>query len=279
MKINHNKKRNVGIIYEMLLKYISINLVEGNQDKVALAKNILKKHYRKGTEMYKEHKLFEALLRTKDTPESVASKILESAKTAARNHDGQKLHAEKSKLIKEINYKLSKESFYKQKIEDYRNYATIQTALNLWRKPHIDDVQKLVTVEVKIHEMLTQNENVSNVEDLKTPNVNNLSVKIMMEKFNSRYSSVLNEDQQSIIKSYIFSKGNDDYILEMSKRIKKEAIKEIKFYMNENKNPTLKNNYSKVLNNLSNFNIVEVNDDLIGKILTVSKLRQEILEN
>ena len=279
MKINHNKKRNVGIIYEMLLKYISKSIVEGNEKNATLAKNILKRHYKKGSEMYKEYKLFEALLRTNEMSDVLASKIMEHAKAAAKNHDNKKLHGEKSKLIKEINYKLNKETFYKQKIEDYKNYATVQTALNLWRKPHIEDVQKLVTVESRIYKMLTSENKSCDISDHQTPEIDNLTVKIMMEKFNSKYSSILNDDQQSIIKSYIFSDKNNDNIIETARIIKEKAIKELTLYMNENNNPTLKNNYLTVLENLKDFKIQEVNDDMIGKILTISKLRQEILEN
>jgi hypothetical protein len=62
-------------------------------------------------------------------------------------------------------------------------------------------------------------------------------------------------------------------------KLKESAITEVKKYMEENKNATLQRNYDIVLENLNGFKIGEVNDDLISKILTISKLRQELLEN
>lgn len=280
MKINHNKKRNVGIIYEMLLKYISKSLVEENANNAIMAKAILKKHYRKGTELYREHKLFEALMRTNGIPENAALKIIESAQRACKDHDSKKLHSEKSSLIKEINYKIGKSTFYNQKIENYRDYATVQTAINMWRKGKVDDFQKLLVIEGKIVKMLTEEVQEETLSEHKNSQINNLTVKIMLEKFNSKYSSVLNKEQQDIIKEYIFSNSkNEKALIESAKKIQNKTISDLKRFMLNNSNQTLKSNYEVVLKNIQEFNITEINDDTIGKTLTMSKLCQEILEN
>ncbi len=278
MKINHNKKRNVGIIYEMLLKTISKNLVEGNEDKAKIAKSILKKYYKNGTEVYKEHRLFDALIKTNEVSEGVANRILETAKDAAQNHDYQKLHFEKSKMIKEINYKLDRKDFYNQKIKNYRNFATVQNMLNIWRSEKVADLKSLVLYESKVRNILMSEVKNDILENHKNPSIDNLTVKIMMEKFNSKYSTLLNEEQRDIIKSYIFSSKDEDYLIEKAEKIKKMTLKNIKNFINENKNPTLETKYSQVSESIKNVNISKVDDEMIGKTLTMSKLCQEILE-
>ena len=49
--MKHNKKRNVGIIYELLLKYISKNILEGNKVEAKKATRIVESRFKKGTEL------------------------------------------------------------------------------------------------------------------------------------------------------------------------------------------------------------------------------------
>ena len=51
--MKHNKKRNVGIVYELLLKHISTKLLEGNKKEAKIATRLIEKHFKKGTELYK----------------------------------------------------------------------------------------------------------------------------------------------------------------------------------------------------------------------------------
>ena len=54
----HNKKRNVGLLHEQLVRHASEMTVEGNQEKTAEAVDILMKHYSKNSELLKEFRLF-----------------------------------------------------------------------------------------------------------------------------------------------------------------------------------------------------------------------------
>ena len=120
----HNKKRNVGIIYEQLLSSLSRSLVEGKSGEVKIIKGLIDKHFRPGTELYKEFRLFQAMVKTSVPRESLAIKILEEAKSASCNLNSQKLQIEKSLLIKDINHKIADGNFYNQRVNEYRDYAT-----------------------------------------------------------------------------------------------------------------------------------------------------------
>ena len=81
---SHNKKRNVGIIYEQLILTVSKGIVENNQATVKNAKNIIRRHFKPGTELYREHKLFQALVKPYIDNNSLATAILGEAKKACR---------------------------------------------------------------------------------------------------------------------------------------------------------------------------------------------------
>ena len=106
------------------------SLVEGNNEKYRTVSSIMKRHFRPGTELYREFRLFNALAKMCVDKDAIALRILAEAKAAAIDFNAHKLRTEKSTLIKEINHKLNDPEFYQQRIENYRSYATIQTLLN-----------------------------------------------------------------------------------------------------------------------------------------------------
>ena len=48
------------------------------------------------------------------------------------------------------------------------------------------------------------------------------------------------------------------------------TLKNIENFINENKNPTLEAKYSQVSESIKNVNISKVDDEMIGKTLTIS---------
>ena len=137
---SHNKKRNVGIIYELLLRNISNSLVEDDKQKAAKTLKIIENRFDNSTELYKEFRLFNALAKSTISDSAVAAAILTEAKNAARRCDTYKLSKEKSYLIRDINHTLGDDNFYHRRIPEYKIYATIQTLLNEWRKEDRSDL-------------------------------------------------------------------------------------------------------------------------------------------
>ena len=95
----HNKKRNAALIYEQLVRYISRALVEGRSEKARIASSIIKEHFVKGSQLYKEFRLFNSLMRTTVSDRMIAARIVEEARKAAQDHDPKSLDSEKSRLI------------------------------------------------------------------------------------------------------------------------------------------------------------------------------------
>ena len=89
--MRHNKKRNVGIIYEQLSQAFSESLVEKDKKRSMLVKKIIDDHYQKDGEIFKEFKIFNALLKVYAGSDSLATSILQEAKNATRNLNKKKL--------------------------------------------------------------------------------------------------------------------------------------------------------------------------------------------
>ena len=141
MSKSHNKKRNVGLVYEFLVRYISRTLVENREDDAQKAIRILNRRFKAGTQVYREFRLFNSLLTTRVSSGNVVSSIITEARSATRRLNLKELNSEKSKLIREINHSLQDPTFFNQQVVDYKTYATIQTLLNEWRGNDIDIAQ------------------------------------------------------------------------------------------------------------------------------------------
>lgn len=277
----HNKKRNAGLLYEFLVRTISNALVEGDQKKSAAALKILRRHFKPGTELYKEFRLINALIKTTVSSEPVAASILGEAKMAARSHDLDRLDREKSLLIKNINYLLNDENFYDQQINEYRMYATVQTLLNDWRSSN-RDLSRLATYEDQLVGWLTT-EKVQNDEQIiseESAGTNRLLMKVMTKKLNEKYAGILNDDQKSLVKAYVFSTASSDPAVIQKKlsEIKDVLIERIGTYKDSHKdnkyiNDKLDEAYSRVISE----DLSSVDDETVTRFMLYTKLSTELV--
>lgn len=281
MNIQHNKKRNVGIIYELLLRAVSAAIVEGDKNRAQIALDIIEKHYDKKTELYKEYRLFNALIKSTVSDTPVAAAVLAEAKSAARRSDHKKLDYEKSMLIRSINHNLQDENFYQRRIPDYRLYATVQNLINEWAAGDTSDLTKMVMLEGQVVQWLLK-EKINEAVDLEVPapEVDGLVVKIMNEKFNQKYSGKLNHDQTRLIQEYIFSieNGQEQKFVDRLNSLRETALKQINGLKETTDNTTLQDRIPKVEKALRGLVFESLNDEVISRFMTISQLITELSE-
>ena len=281
MSKSHNKKRNVGIIYEQLLRTMAQALIDNDQKKYNNALSIIRNNFSKNSQLYKEFRLFNALVKTTVDSESLATRILNEAHKAALDFDKQQLRREKAQLIKEINHTFEDTSFYNQRIDEYRSYATIQTLLNDWRQGRDADLARIASYENKVCSWLMK-EKVSDlpIQSLQDEGVSNLSVKIMREKFNKKYGNNLNTSQQELIKEYVFSKSNGqtEKFKAYLKELKSSLYAELCVYSDGCSNQVLNEKMDRVKSVIQEINTNEINDEAVSKFLVISQLKSELLE-
>ena len=276
-KKTHNKKRNVGVIYEVLVRYIAECIVERRTDERRIASRILKKYYTNGSEIFKEHRLFKSLVDTTVSTETVATSILSEAKKAAKSFDEKKLDKEKSNLIREINYQLGSDSIYNIRINDYTLYATIQTCLNEWKKPVSDNLVLLAEYENHIINRLIVTKDADNPYFDKMKDVDNFVVKLMAEKFNERYSGSLDESQRTLLRSYVFSNNHKDITLKMNE-LKESSLLQLNEY--DTSSEYVMSKVNTVRQKIAEQDFDSVNDGTVKKSLTLIQLmRQSESEN
>ncbi len=275
MSKNHNKKRNVGIIFEQLVKYASRAVVDNDSNKAEKVLKITNKYFKPGTELYREYKLFNALYSTTLPSESLATRIISEAKNASSDFDAKKLYKEKSSLIHEINYAFNDPNFYSQKVSSYKTLATIQQLLDSWRTKEID-IDRQAVYEAKLHNWLTTEKKKINLEELKTENIDNLTVSIMTKSFNKAFSEELLPEQAALLQDYVFADGQESRIKDIFESRKISCLKELNDYSASCENEFLNEKIDIVKDKISKLPVENIDDSAVSRYLTVMKLSSEL---
>jgi hypothetical protein len=206
VKPKHNKYKNTGILFELLTRQITSDIIS---NKESAAVNIIKKYFSKG-ELIKEYKIYQALTKATSLNEVKAESIISSTIKLSERLNRTALRKEKYNLIKEIKQHYDLEEFFKAKIHNYKAYAAIYNLLEAQNSLDFIDPSFVITNKVTLLEFLTkQNVDKDKVEDQvmqeyasQDKTTRALISKMMIEKFNEKYANLLPE-QRNVLKTYI----------------------------------------------------------------------------
>jgi len=205
--IKHSKYRNTGILFELLVRQTTSDLLNNTDSKSV---KILKKYFA-NTELGKEYSLYSALATSKKLSEAKAEILVSTLIEQYKKLDYEKINKLKYNLIKEIKSNYELEEFFKAKISNYKQYASLYTIFESQNSKSIDTKQ-LILNKITLLEQLTD----ESISDKKAPQsimedfmkedkeVRLLAYKILVDKFNDKYES-LSEIQKSVLKQYINS--------------------------------------------------------------------------
>lgn len=272
--MKHNKKRNVALVYEQLIRYISCALVEGRSEDARKAMDILKEHFARGTELYKEFRLFNSLMRTTVSSNHIAERIITEARKAAKNHNPILLEQEKGRLISSINKKLNHPNFYSIRVPDYRDLATVQKLLNSWRNPDFSSIENIVLHEEKAVDILLSEKVLPPL--VISEGVNDLSLRILKKKFAEKINHDLTYDQLQMISLSV--KGNQQALRSVLKETKKNAIESLQNLKNSIDNKVLNSKIESVKMVIESMDYKDTTESNVSKFLVMQKLIEEIKE-
>ena len=204
--IKHSKYKNTGILFELLVRQATSDLMSNTDPK---AVKIFKKYFT-NTELGKEYNLYNTILNAPKLNESKAEMMVATVIDQAKKLNREKLDSEKYNLIKEIKKHYDLDNFFKAKINTYKIYASIFTLIESQLTKELTDTKQIITNKLTLlehitKETLTERKVASKVveEFLKEDKeIRVLAYKILVEKFNDKYSG-LSVDQKDLLKEYI----------------------------------------------------------------------------
>jgi hypothetical protein len=231
VKLKHNKFKNTGILFELLTRQITADIMS---NKESAAVDIVKKYFSRG-ELAKEYKLYQTLTKAVSLSEVKAETIMSSTIKLSERLNRTALRKEKYNLIKEIKEHYDLEEFFKAKIHNYKAYAAVYNLIEVHTSLEFIEPSFIVENKVTLLEFLTQQDvNKNKIEDQvmleyasQDKATRELISKIMIDKFNEKYANLLPE-QREVLKTYINKISNTvslrEYINNSFENIKKSLM-------------------------------------------------------
>tara|TARA_B100000902_G_scaffold264182_1_gene250324 strand:+ start:1349 stop:2218 length:870 start_codon:yes stop_codon:yes gene_type:complete len=229
-KLKHSKLKNTGILFELLTRQITADVLAGKSTKSV---SILKEYFNENTELGKELELYKLLSEKHYQSEVRANDLLNVVVKQRQKLSNSNLRREKYNLIKSIKENYNVTDFFDGRIPNYRILASVynifesETTDTKFKAEHIvnskftilEHITNKKVDEKKIKEKVLSEYSKSD-KDLRL-----LAYQILVDKFNTKYKT-LDESQKSLLKHYINNVSNTnslrEYVdLEVSK-IKKE---------------------------------------------------------
>jgi hypothetical protein len=232
MKIRHNKFRNTGILFELLVRQVASDTVSG-QDSLSIG--LIKKYFSK-SELAKEYKLYQTLVSTKILTEGKAESLINATLEISNRLNRSALRKEKYNLIKDISKMYILEEFFKSKINNYSQYAAAYSLIEAHNSLEFVEPAQVIGNKVTLLEHITRKEvNKENVTDRvleeyakMDKGTRILAYKILLERFNSKYNN-MSDIQKSVLKEYINNISNTvklrEFVNESFLSIKAELMK------------------------------------------------------
>jgi hypothetical protein len=286
MNIKHNKIRNTGILFELLVRRVATDVLDGKTDSFAI--KLMKEHFHSKTELGKELQLYRTFFNTKKITEGKAFNVLDLVLERRKKLNEKLLSTQKFLLIKEIKQHCDLKEFMAGRVPSYKVYASIyklfEGALSEDDVDTLDDIisSRFVVVEHLKGELneepLIKESTYSNSMKEQPEEIRYLSYKFLLERFNEKYSN-FSERQKALLREYI---NNGTNIEKFSKYIKEEAGEltlSIKKNSHKITDEVTKIKINEVLTQLQNIKErTSVKDNYITALLIAHQISQELSE-
>ena len=225
-KLRHSKFKNTGVLFELLVRQIASDTLN---EKNSPALSIIKKHFKNGSELSKELKLYQYLVKENFDNSYKAQEFLNIVLSERKKLNEGVLKREKYNLIKTINERFTTNDFFKYRVSNYKSLASIYKLFENnegvspkeWvecKNVILENVTKKPKAELEIN-----SEYVNESKDVRL-----LAYKFLVDKFNEKYKGLTTE-QKSVLRNYINNVDNSDnlkrFILRESEKLKKEFSK------------------------------------------------------
>jgi len=214
MSIKHSKFKNTGLLFELLVRQITSDTLEG---KNSAAINILKKYF-VNTELGKEYRLYEQVTAYKNLSEAKAEMVINTLVETSTKLKRSEIRKQKYNLVREIKDSYNVEKFFKAKVTNYKVFAALN---NLIENQSSDKVvpETVINNKITILEHLTKTATLVQADELMEEykgygkDLRILTYKMLLDKFNEKYDH-LTVKQKEVLREVITSVDNTDKLKE-----------------------------------------------------------------
>jgi hypothetical protein len=200
--LKHNKVKNTGILFELLVRKVASEVMNNTNSK---ALPIVKKFFKEGTALSNELKLYRTLIDEKFLNEDKAEKFVSAVIVARQKIDEETLRKEKYALIREIKNRFELEEFFKARVNNYTELASIYKVFEHADNANpADMLRSKDTIIEHVIAKTTDKKVVTEAITNEDKEIRVLASKLMIDKFNQKYK-VLSTNQKDLLREYVNS--------------------------------------------------------------------------
>jgi hypothetical protein len=280
MKIKHSKYKNPGILFELLVRQITADTLEGKDSPI---KELLKKYFVK-TELGKEFRLYETLLKKTSLTEAKANVVIDTLLESSKTLNRKSIKKQKYNLISEIQKHYDLNEFFNHKLPNYKVYAAFYTLVEIYNITTGVNPENVINNKITILEHLTaapiSEEKIKDelLEEFKKSDKDTriLAYRMVLENFNNKYED-LNPHQKLILKELINSIDNTPRLKEFYISKLNEVKTELEKLNNKTKDPVTKIKLNEVISLIKPLDKThKVTDDDLVNLLQYCDLLTEL---
>ena len=250
-KVRHNKIRNTGLLFEFLLRQITSDVL--NKDNNSKAVSIVKEKFNENTELGKELALYNILITKKFKSDSKADYFINEVMKTRSDLNNSTLRREKYNLIKEIQSNYNLQKFMSSKVPNYKTYASIY---KLFEYKSLSPDEKTESFFNIVEHVTTEDNGIKLSETVKTlpddEDLRILTYKTLLEKFNQKYTK-LSGAQKNLLREYINNVSNTNSLKDTLKEIVKGLKQDLKKHSKNLKDEVVKIKMTEALKSINEF--------------------------
>jgi len=271
-KVKHNKIRNTGLLFEFLLRQITSDVL--NKDNDGRAVTIVKEKFNENTELGKELALYNILITKKFKSDSKADYFINEVMKARDNLNNSRLRRERYNLIKEIQSNYNLQKFMSSKVPNYKTYASIFTLFEYNKSLSPD--QKTESFFNIVEHVTTHEKNIKLSETVKTlpddEDLRILTYKTLLEKFNQKYTK-LSGAQKNLLREYINNVSNTNSLKDTLREIVKGLREDLKHHSKNLKDKVVKIKMTEALKSINTFCGLNDKSDVVKDEYVIQTMR------
>ena len=250
-KVKHNKIRNTGLLFEFLLRQITSDVL--NKDQNSKAVTIVKQKFNENTELGKELALYNILITKKFKSDSKADYFINEVMKTRGDLNNSMLRREKYNLIKEIQSNYNLQKFMSSKVPNYKTYASIY---KLFEYNTLSPDEKTESFFNIVEHVTTKDNNIKLSETVTTlpddEDLRILTYKTLLEKFNQKYTK-LSGAQKNLLREYINNISNTNSLKDTLKEIVKGLKQDLQTHSKNLKDKVVKIKMTEALKSINEF--------------------------
>ena len=250
-KVKHNKIRNTGLLFEFLLRQITSDVL--NKDQNSKAVSIVKQRFNENSELGKELALYNILITKKFQSDSKADYFINEVMKTRSDLNNSILRREKYNLIKEIQSNYNLQKFMSSKVPNYKVFASIY---KLFEYNTLSPDEKTESFFNIVEHVTTEDNNVRLSETVRTlpddEDLRILTYRTLLEKFNQKYTK-LSGAQKNLLREYINNVSNTNSLKDTLIDIVKGLKEDLKTHSKNLKDKVVKIKMTEALKSINEF--------------------------